>query len=495
MSHPDPDRLHPSDLALLAVGSASWPLNVMAQNLAALPHPERIVALIAALLATSILVTHGLLRLGADRLTAVRSVFLGFVVALGAGRVFDDSNGAIALLASAGVVVLATVLFSRLRGSLVVGPLIAGLAVAMATGPAVGLITNLGTFGAEETQAPALLDLDLKTTPDIYVVVLDGYPGLLTMQRDFGDSKESFVAALEASGFQVPSSAWSAYPITDLSIPSVLQMSYPVVVPGGGEDIRRELYEIISGTNVLVMALRQAGYTSYMIESGWSGSSCGSSIDQCVVSPLLDEASFLILSGTVVAPFVTAANHPFTAGTENTMSWLMDNAGRLTDDGEPSLVLAHLIAPHPPFYLDKECDRIVDPDRNPPFVTEGTKPFFLEQMGCIDSFMLKLADAVGPETVVVFVADHGTAGRHQMNTEATKWDHDDLAERMNVFTAIKVGDDCDIGDRLLNPNVMRRVLSCLNSGPLPDLGNRMFKPGVIEVAHAEVESLLGDVDP
>ena len=61
---------------------------------------------------------------------------------------------------------------------------------------------------------------------------------------------------------------------------------------------------------------------------------------------------------------------------------------------------------------------------------------------------------------------------------------------MNVFVAVRTGSSCSIGDELMIPNLMRRVLSCIGAVDTPEVANRMFLNGMVELDPAEVDALV-----
>ena len=235
-----------------------------------------------------------------------------------------------------------------------------------------------------------------------------------------------------------------------------------------------------------------------MVESGWSGSACGPAFNICIPSPWLDEAMYVTLSFSAVGPIVNnAKGHAFTTGTKATMDWQAANSKRISSDSTPSFVFAHLVAPHPPFMLDATCSTVVERDRaGIQFYQSGIdrstrETLFVDQMTCINSFRIELADLIEPDDVVIFVGDHGTDRRNQLETPAGEWSHQGVVERMNVLAALRTGNGCNIEDNVVIPNLMRRVLSCFASSQLDEVASRIFIGTTTELSSKDVEDLLG----
>lgn len=491
-------RLTRSDLALLAVGGGFWPLSVLSRNTVGMPHPERLVAVAGIAWAAGALVAVWLVGRGAPRRPVVRTTFVGQVLFMSGGRLVGIMPEWAAWVAMVLVVVFAATVFTRLDEEAMASALTTFLVVAVLSGIPISLYASLIERGADSTTDPAASGAILSERPDIFVVVLDGYPGLRTLDAYPGRPTTALVEALEERGLHTPESAWSSYWSTALSVPSLVNMACPVTDTHGGSATEQELYETIGGANVLVEMLTQNGYTTHMVESGWSGSSCGPAIDHCVPSGLFDEAMSLVLNDTVLGPSLSSTlGSPFTIGSEKTMDWLLVNASTISADPSPNLVFAHLISPHPPFYLDHSCNRVVDSSREGSGLyragvpNEQREAFFEGQMYCVNDFMLRLADAVEIDDVLIYVSDHGSARHRQLNLPPSEWEVGHISERFNVFMAVRVRRGCDIGEVVMIPNLLRRVLSCYASDPLPDLDHRMFIPLITEVPTDLVRQLTG----
>jgi len=515
--HPDRPQLKPSilkrglrwsDVALLGVAAAFSPLEIMAINSLSIGHPERILALIALVWVGGLAVVLGLLRFGVRSTTAVFSTFLVTALFMRGGKllwVFGQPTGWLVMAALLGVT---TALIARTENHHILRLIFLSLAVVLASGPIIILIEKVGERGPDLAIEADHAPIGLSRNPDVFLVILDGYVGQQTLATDFGLQNPAIFDALESRGFDVPESAWSSYPSTQSSLPGLLDMSYPLLAGEGlWPTTSHHLTEMIGGSNSLNTILRAAGYESVMIESGWSGSSCGPTVDRCVAAPLLDEAMFFVLARTVASPSVLeSAGYAFTVGSQHTMNWLLENGPRLSTDDQPNFVFAHVMAPHPPFFLDPTCETIYSRDRSGVLFSrraddvDNRRHAYLEQTMCLNDFMIDLSDNLDPSAVVIFVADHGTDQRNQLARDPSSWSHEDLIERFNIFLAVRGEADCSVGDRVVSPNIFRRLLSCMSEETLEDREPRVFKYGgitvvgkpspVIEVDRDEVLTLL-----
>ncbi len=484
-----------TDAALIGVAASFSLLEVMAGNLVGLTHPERLISLILAAWILGVAVAVMMMRLGARRTTAVIFAFL-LLLLLNRGALFPGRFGPIqGWVLAAVLIVVIGLLVSLIGNHRFLMTLSVALAAFLAAGPVVTLYRSVSNWGQDVTQPSGTwMDLTFVRTPDLFLVVVDGYGGLVSMEEDFGVETPGWSEALAARGFEVPRSSWSAYPSTSGSVPSLLDMSYPLQAgPGISPATAKRLYSMISGENALVGTLSKAGYTVTMLESAWSGSACGAHIDVCVDSPFLDEATFFALNRTLLGPHILESQgYSFTVGAQNNMRWLRDNGGALSADDKADFVFAHIMAPHPPFFLNRECETSYAPELSGVTFLSSRDEFeqreeaYLEQAYCIDGFMASFADSLSSSAVVVFVADHGTDRRNQLAQHPGDWDFEEIQERLNVLLAVRAP-GCTVGDTVILPDLFRRILSCLAIEDLPDLEPAMF-------AHAGIR-IDGELSP
>jgi len=487
---------------LLLAAPASWTaIGVMAKNPVGIPHAERLIGLgLLSWVLCCLTVWIGV-RLGAAARPTVFAVFLVTVLAMSGRGLVDRYGYGITLLALVGVVAAAYWLAFRLSESSLPDVMLIGLAIALISGPAIDLYDSLVTRGSSSAVRPQPLGVEIADRRDIFLIVLDGHPGLEALSLDYPEPVvETVGSELAAGGYDLPDSAWSSYRGTDFSLPSVLEMGYPVDHMSSTPSSTQDMYNIISGDNLLREQLAENGYETYMIESGWSGSSCRSWYDECIASPLLDESMFIVLEKSVLGPAVLETyGYAFTAGALNAMDWLRSHGPELSENGTSDFVFAHVMAPHAPFFLDPACKKVVTEERSGVvFPRAGVDnqvrgELLLEQIECLRSFLLDFAGAIDEEAVVVVVSDHGSDRRRQLLRDPTGWTDEDIVERMNAFVAIRGLDDCPIGDEVMLPNVMRHVLSCLATDRIGPVAPRMVIGEGVELEDTQLAAIM-DVD-
>lgn len=489
-------RLAASSVLLILVGATFWPWNVAAQNLHDMTRPLRLVGLVAVLALVGLTVTWLLTRRGVRTTTVTYSVFVCTVMFMVGGRFVNQVGGVGGWTIVILVVVGFPILLSRMKSHVVPRILVVAVAVAAISGPVVATVSGARAWGSSDVQRsdiPSGLMLDL--TPDIALFLLDGHPGALAWELDYPDEEPELLVGLEGRGFDVVRSAWSPYWTTSLAIPSLLNMNYPVITPTKNGATEKDLSDILSGDNSVMEILSQNGYRISVVGSGWSGLRCSSQVDDCLDAPLLNDVLMFTLKDSLVAPLlVSRFGHAFTHGVVGAMAALPRRIDDLTRSERPTMLMAHLIAPHPPPFLDPQCRVDVTSERlsvasGPVGVDHGQwNRFFLQHAACVGSFVLEMIDRLPAETLVVVVSDHGTDRRGQSVT-GTSWGRDEIKERLNVVIALRQA-GCELPNVVVLPNLFRRIFDCLSHQDLEDLPVALYGNPVRDLPRELVEEIL-----
>ena len=489
-------RIRRRGTVLLLVAASFWPLYVMAANPVSIARPERIAAIIAIVFVLGQVFVHLLSALGMHLEPAENTSFLVVVLLMSAGPLLREL-GAAAVPLLLIMPILAGWLFSRLEGQIIVAALVWGTAVAVSAGPLAALVDSLQSQGPSAVVEARDVTAELVETPDIFLVVFDGYPGAIASDQDGLEPGDvDVVNDLRNRGFEVPESSWSTYWTTTLSIPSLLEMRYVVEREWIGLATVTDLQRTVAGDNTLVDILTANGYRTHMVESGWSGGSCGAGFARCVPAPWVDEATYLTLEQTIAWAVLDTSPGPSIEGTLAAFDWLASNGTDLSRSSQPNFVFAHVVAPHPPLYLTPDCSLALDPSRGGTFFSlpgvsdQSRAEYLVEQMDCMDTFMLSFADLIDPDDVVIYVSDHGTDRRKQNDPEYIDWDQEAIVERMNNFLALRLPEGCTLGDEVVVPNVFRGVLSCISDTPIEPLPERIWVNPMRELEPGFVTDLL-----
>ncbi|MDM7999085.1 MAG: hypothetical protein QUS33_03555 [Dehalococcoidia bacterium] len=261
---------------------------------------------------------------------------------------------------------------------------------------------------AADGSAYAAADLgDLSAMPDIYYIILDEYAHPSTMLDYYEYDNSKFTDWLTNKGFFVALSSRTAYPLTNWSIASSLNMDY---IPAGSS---QEYCFAKMANNSVAAYLKSIGYR-YVYSGVWfEQNEVGadlyynfyrSSGGDTVVS----QFSRTLWNTTMARPFYDHLTGAVYAG--HTRSAIINQIECLKTmpnlDG-PKFVFTHIICPHAPFVFGPNGE-YVDPLESNNF---EDKQFYLGQYRFISRQIEAVVDALlaGSEVkpIIILQSDHG----------------------------------------------------------------------------------------
>jgi hypothetical protein len=190
-------------------------------------------------------------------------------------------------------------------------------------------------------------------SPDIYLILLDGYPRADSLAKLFGFDNTPFLDAMGSLGFDVATNSHSNYDMTVLTLASMLNAAQlPALVPSPPAEVYEQFRvatRLINRASA-VDGLRQAGYEIVTVPSEYQEAA-------------LFSADRVLDSGNLTSfevNFLSSGNMPqFFGGLERSLAPdqhrarianEFDTIERLAAErgGPPKLVFAHILAPHMP---------------------------------------------------------------------------------------------------------------------------------------------------
>jgi hypothetical protein len=335
--------------------------------------------------------------------------------------------------------------------------------------------------------------------PDVYFFLLDGYGRADWLEATLGYDGTGFQRSLERRGFEVHENAWSAYPITSISLTSTLQMSYPAQ-PGELGDLQR-WYDAISGANETVRAFDEMGYR-FVFATDYARLHCGDRADLCVgprehpVDVLLGERELAILKATpldVVLPKLGIRGSALTGFLS--AEEVVEQVERERPDA-PVFVYSHILSPHPPYRYLAGCELksdIPDPSLIDWGPIEGSGgEGYLQAIECINRDLLAAVDSIvarQPSAIIVIEGDHGpllAVGKGGVSRPLSAWSKAELQQRFAILNAQRLPRKCSqSGPRAgLAVNTFRFVLGCITGHDPDPLPLRQF---MVDYSHGRVE--------
>jgi hypothetical protein len=116
---------------------------------------------------------------------------------------------------------------------------------------------------------PKALALSARRDPNVYWILLDGYPRSDVLQQFFDFDNAPFVDRLKGLDFTVYDRAVASFPETAFSISSTLSMGFPVAGVPPRMPSPAELQRTVRGQNVVVNTFRSMGYRYVHFQNGY----------------------------------------------------------------------------------------------------------------------------------------------------------------------------------------------------------------------------------
>ncbi len=271
---------------------------------------------------------------------------------------------------------------------------------------------------------------DISSPPDIVYVILDGYGRADQLKRVFGYDNTPFIGELRKRGFFVAENSHSNYCQTLLSLGATLNLDYiPALLPNASakDEAREPMLGLVNDSNAARIA-RSHGYQIVAVTTGFPSLSFEHA-DVVLETPptvTLFESTLLERLPTPQADEVNISQ--FVQRRQALESGFANLQSLAVPAVAPRLVIAHILAPHPPFVFDAQ-GKPVRPKGNfgyfdgSDFMSRvGTAAQYAAgytgQLQWVNQNVLKTVDtllASKRPTIVILQGDHGSKQKLAQN--------------------------------------------------------------------------------
>ena len=271
--------------------------------------------------------------------------------------------------------------------------------------------------------------------PDIYYIILDAY-GRADSLEPFDNTP--FLSALEQRGFYVAPQAQSNYPMTEMSIPSSLNMRYPEGFDRFDDAVKRAGRELTKD-HLVGRILTALGYKYVHLVSGFSVTNSSDRADLLVdfapsgpivvrnrdrsptdasePRPAANRAVRAFARTTLLRPFADAyfpddAESPFWLTHPGRALATFEYLKTIPDLDDPTFTVAHVIKPHGPYQFDRHGNVAINlldgfaADHDP----SVPGPYF-GQLLYVNTLVLDTVDHILAESdetpLIIITSDHG----------------------------------------------------------------------------------------
>lgn len=367
---------------------------------------------------------------------------------------------------------------------------VAGLS-AITSGALAQAARDLGVLGPERVVA-AEATATAEASPDIIVLMLDGYPRADTLARHFDIDNQPFLDELRERGFDVADRSRSNYTFTQLTLTSMLHMRHLDDLAGYRDITEGRVAEDprvrnLINDNPVFDQLRELDYRLVSIPPGIDRVSIREA-DDVYESDQLGEFEYHLLRSTAVGGLTSLVDPAFMARQHRDR--VISAFDRLEDVGTSSpggrFIFAHVLTPHLPIVF--RSDGSLNPATyNGDFFVDNPGAHGLEmdefvveyggQLEWLNGRVLETFDAVlsaNPEAVIIVMADHGSATHFDWRRLDS-----DLDERFSTLFAARTPGRSEVfSDHQTPINIFPRLFNTYFGTHYPLLGDTTFA-GVI----------------
>jgi hypothetical protein len=213
---------------------------------------------------------------------------------------------------------------------------------------------NRQTEGAQYTLSTQ------NSRPDVYLFILDAYGREDFLRETYGFDNHEFIEALQERGFYVADQSTPNYPLTWLSLTSLVNMSYldPYTDAIKDSQAHGPVYDLLHHSEVR-RKLHEAGYEFVALPSATLFTQMrDADVYYRMTLGDLNEFEGLLLSSSVAKLAIDALslNVPVPSYDlhRQYLRYTLDTLKTLPGQKAPRFVFAHFMAPHPPFVYDEK---------------------------------------------------------------------------------------------------------------------------------------------
>ncbi|MFO8080889.1 MAG: sulfatase-like hydrolase/transferase [Armatimonadota bacterium] len=335
--------------------------------------------------------------------------------------------------------------------------------------------------GVSMVSPPPIESAERRRQPDVYYIIPDGYAQADVLEDLYDYDNNDFLVALEETGFTISDASRSNYCQTALSLLSSLNMSYLASI----ETFDRKDALAALQDNAVMSTFNKAGYTTVAHNSGYTFGEITSAdvhnspgvneFEQAVARTLFGSGWFFVRDR------IGLDDVDRYEWTRLTLSKLGTERRR----EEPVFVMAHVLAPHPPFVFDSDGtshpprdERMQDGSHRIPQTTtaEQYRADYVRQLQGLNRHLLeavrRIRDAASEPCIIIIQGDHGPGSQlHWEDAEATN-----MRERLAILNACLVPEkvSAQLYDQISPVNTFRLVLSYCLDTEIPLLEDRSY---------------------
>ena len=282
---------------------------------------------------------------------------------------------------------------------------------------------------------------DAEYFPNIYYIILDAYPGYHSLKKISNYDNDEFYNYFQKKGFFTSKNSFTNYLVTELSIPSALNMEYlHLSLDLKDNSFDANTLHVMGNENKIMMFLQSIGYTTINFDSGWgfSRDMRYADLQLCGDNEFMDSEFIIMLTKTSMLNPIYVKIYE-TNKTEMKLCTFDKLPTVPSLVNEPFFVFAHILLPHGPFLFGPNGEILSPDDLDLDNTSPEYQSAFLDQVTFTNKKIIKvvnqLLDSENPP-VIIIQSDHGSSFTFKNPQNGNYPDADMLLEKMNNINFI-----------------------------------------------------------
>ena len=334
-------------------------------------------------------------------------------------------------------------------------------------------------------RAPAAVATSQVELPNMYFILLDGYPRADKLASEFGIDVSGFTRALDDRGFFVATHSRSNHTITHLTLTQMFSYGSGGVTAAGADGVQRVLWRHRINQGAFFSDIRDLGYDVVAISPAFEHVALRQA-DRFIDTGQVNELEWAIIQVTGIRPLVEFTLPSLAADLHRArVAAAFEVTGEVAGEAasSPRFVFTHIVSPHSPQAFNGDGTPVDlrgfvlpygDGEEIEEFGWEEYVRRLEGQLAFLDAQVVTLVDdivAADPQAVVVVFSDHGS-GAGWSETDPQKADVD--LRTANLLAVRSPGHTDIVDDRSTLANLLPRLLRAYAGAGPPDIPETIY---------------------
>jgi len=315
--------------------------------------------------------------------------------------------------------------------------------------------------------------------PDIYYIILDSYAHQTVLMEVYNFDNQEFISFLKEKNFFIPSTSYSNYRHSFLSLNSALNMEYINYLSDELDSNSRnyhKLYEMVD-ENKVMQILKSKGYKiiNFASNNGVTGNIEVADINLCEKNPFIDSQFLIMLiRASILGPVYSEIFDSFS--NERTYCVFLEMQILHKKIDKPFFVFAHILLPHSPYRIGPNGENVEYPTVGTKLSESDHLEGYINQVKFVNKKVKETVEKILEENshaVIIVQSDTGTSLYDPQNqTEIIK-------RKMMILNAYYFPENGteNLYDYITPVNTFRLIFNLYLDEEYPLLEDKMYYSG------------------